>query len=570
MKKLRLFVVILLVSVCTACAQQQKYISYTVKEGETVKSIATDLGIKPKEIFNLNPSLSKKPDINTVIIVPNVKYEVEDAKNETEIVIPDGVQTHTVQPKEGLYGIAKKYDTTIAELKETNDITGTTISIGQVLIIPEKKVALDSTKVYHKVVKDDTVFSLSKTYEVSQDSLEVWNPTLKKDGLKLGMFLIVGLLDSESEADAFLEPFEDKITKKELRVLLMLPYKLDATSSVENSFEKQNSLLNIVTDFHLGAQLAIENLKSQGMKVDVDVVDTQNKKSKVDAILNATDNAKDYDVVIGPLFFKNAAYVAKKTKQIPVVAPMYSKQQSKVLQSNLIKASPGKLASEKVMIDYMLRNYDGEKVIVVADNTDDVKQQIDRLTIAFKSLDSTQKVTLLQPKDGYIKREKFAKAIDTIKRKSWVVLLGEDHIVTADVVNNLGVMPQTGLVKLFSYNKGGNFDNVSNQHLERLSFTYTDQTFIDETNEIVKEFMVAYRKANFIYPTQYAIKGYDITYDTLMRLSQEKSFDKGAEQGYSNRIASKFCYASKGIVGAENKGVFILQYQEGLTVVPVE
>ncbi len=45
------------------------------------------------------------------------------------------LKIHEVQPKEGLYGIAKKYNITVDEIKEWNQLSGTDLKMGQQLII---------------------------------------------------------------------------------------------------------------------------------------------------------------------------------------------------------------------------------------------------------------------------------------------------------------------------------------------------------------------------------------------------------------------------------------------------
>jgi LysM repeat protein len=83
-------------------AQQKKYVSYTVKKGETLKSIAKDYKISSRDLRKLNPDVSRRPKANTVIIVPNKnfgKIGIEDEISDTDYYI--------VQPKETLFGISK-------------------------------------------------------------------------------------------------------------------------------------------------------------------------------------------------------------------------------------------------------------------------------------------------------------------------------------------------------------------------------------------------------------------------------------------------------------------------------
>ncbi len=555
-------------SILTGCAQQKKYVSYTVKRGETIKSIAKDNGMKSKDLLRLNPDVSKRPAENTVIIIPNKNYN-PDAEEVT------GKTTHRVLRQENLFSISQKYGITVDALKEANDLIGNSISVGRVLIIPAKEnvdleeiqeVAIDSTLITHTVVKDDTIYNLTKLYEITEDELMEMNPTLV-DGLNLGMVLIVGRISEETEED--LNRFKDSITDKQLNILLMLPYKLKDTTSVETLFEKRNSLLNIVTDFHSGALIAIDSLRSQGMYVNIDVVDTENNNNKIAAILRETD-FDEYDAVIGPLFLKNAKTVSRSVS-IPVIAPIFSKTQTTVSDNNLVKVAPNKELLESKVMDYMLENYHGEKIIVTGDASTATSSNIARVVAKLKSHDSINDVTVIRQEEGYIKKEKFIEAIDTVQYKNWVLLVGDDNITTADVVNNLGVMPlELRDIRLFSFAMGTNFNNVSNTHLVRLNFTYSDEEFIDELSVKTRSFERMYKAKNYVRPSYYATKGFDVTYDALLRLSTYDSFNEGAEAGVSERVLTKFDYTKRWFGSTENLGVYLLQYQEGLELKVIE
>jgi len=561
MKIFRIFFLLLFVSVLTSCAQQKKYISYTVQQGETMKSIAKDNGMKHRDLLRLNPDVSKKPSANTVIIIPNKDF----GKEETQISSTQ--KTHTVLKKENLFSISQLYGISVESLKKANDIHGNNISVGRVLVIPNKekivleevaKVAIDSNYITHTVVKDDTIFNLTKRYEISEEALFELNPTLK-DGLNLGMILIVG---EKTEEVSEVNVFEDAITDKPLNILLMLPYKLNSIDVNDKEFEWDNRLLNIVTDFHAGALIAIDSLRARGAQVNIDVVDTENNSTKILSIIREI-NFDKYDAVIGPLFLKNAQQVSKNVS-IPVIAPIYSKTQTSVSSKNLVKVAPNKILLEDKVVDYMLDNYHGEKIIIFGDETAATNTQILRVISKLRSHDSINDITILKPEKGYIKKERFIEVIDTVQQKNWVLLVGDDVIVTTDVVNNLGVMPlELRDIQLFSFGKHSNFDNVSNTQLARLKFIFSKSSYIDVLSVEVRSFEKLYKAKNYIRPSEYATKGFDVTYDTLLRL-MNGSFNSGAKDGVSRRVATKFDYAKQLFSSTENKGIFLLQYQDNL------
>ena len=570
MKKIKLFICLSFLTVFVACGQQKKYVSYTVKKGETIKTIAKDNDIKVRDLLRLNPDVSRKPDAMTVIIIPNRKYKTGESTSTTVSTthIYKG-KTHRVLRKETLFSIAQKYEISVEELKLANNMSSNSLRTGSLIKIPSKEVVKeevievpteivvveDPNSIMHLVVKDDTIYNLSKRYDISKEELLEMNPNLK-DGLKLGMRLKVG-----EKSDSFIEVFDDRITNKPLNVLLMLPYQLKKGTNRQSEFEKRNSLLNITTDFHLGALMAIDSLKKQGQRINLQIVDTQNSVSKINSVINTIDK-DNVDVIIGPLFLKNAKEVARKI-DIPVIAPMYSKNQQSISDANLVKVAPDKKLIEDKLVDYLLENYNGENIIISGDASASTLSQISKLSTKLRTHDLITNIKIIKPEKGYIKKEKFTKAIDSLG-KNWVVLLGEDNITTNDVVNNLGVIPTKTEIRLFSFDKGSNFKNISNNQLSRLGFTYPQENFKDNASDTAIKFAKKYKRKYYIRPSIHAIKGFDVTYDTLLRMADYDSFNEGSKAGISERIGTKFEYDKKLFGSTVNKGVFLIQYGEEL------
>jgi hypothetical protein len=69
-----------------------------------------------------------------------------------------------------------------------------------------------------------------------------------------------------------------------------------------------------------------------------------------------------------------------------------------------------------------------------------------------------------------------------------------------------------------------------------------------------------------ILPSQYAIRGFDVTFDTLLRLSQEKSFEETVQSNATQQIENKFDYVQNITAGYVNQGVYILYYDVDLTI----
>ena len=109
------------------------------------------------------------------------------------------------------------------------------------------------------------------------------------------------------------------------------------------------------------------------------------------------------------------------------------------------------------------------------------------------------------------------------------------------------------------------FEEIALSRLTKLKLTYPSLTRENESDN-AKIFEKEYKKKNKIFPTQFATRGFDITFDTLLRLAQDKTFEETITDTASEQVENKFDYSKKISGGYINKGVYILQYNSDLTI----
>lgn len=108
------------------------------------------------------------------------------------------VKTHEVQPKETVYGISRKYNITQEELKQANPFLNERgLNIGDVLNIPGQIVESheipvqeiedheDNDFYYHVILPKETLYSLAKKYNTSQETIKSLNPFIDERGLNI-------------------------------------------------------------------------------------------------------------------------------------------------------------------------------------------------------------------------------------------------------------------------------------------------------------------------------------------------------------------------------------------------
>ncbi len=98
---------------------------------------------------------------------------------------------HQVSPQETLFAISRRYQVSVGEIQNANEVLKQGLKIGQTIRIPfVAKSALPEGVQLHKVSPGETLFSISKKYGVTVDSLKKWNNLLGND-LSVGQSITV-------------------------------------------------------------------------------------------------------------------------------------------------------------------------------------------------------------------------------------------------------------------------------------------------------------------------------------------------------------------------------------------
>lgn len=572
MKKYFFITVLFLLTSIYVEAQVKKYVTYTVKKGETIKSIAKDFNISPKEIYNLNPDVEKKPKENTVILIPTLAT--------SEALQPNTIQ-YLVQPKETLFSISKRYNISVEEIIKINPILVDGLKEGQIILIPttegeiikpEIKEEVLPKEIIHIIEKGDTFYNVTKRYQISEEELIAQNPILK-EGFNLGIELRI-----KTEKGAVLNQLQPKkVTKtpsnivfnsnKTLNVVLMMPFKLNEIVDVGVHFNNSTSLLNITTEFYQGAMIAIDSLQKQGANINFKSFDSEQNDEKIISILK-TNNLSNTDVFIGPLFLSSGYKLAKNITNGIVVAPMSSRDHNKFNEINLIKTGVKNELLEDKILQYIKRTYAGQNMIVIGDNKPGSNNEADRIALKLKSNSIIKNVTVIKPTAGFITKQRFQSVLNNHKQ-NWILLVGDDNIVITDAVNTYGISDKSIDIRMFSLKYEGNIEKANNVHLARLQFTYPSAEYSDFNNINVQSFINQYKQKYIASPSSNAIRGFDVTYDILVRMLLNGNINERIDNYKFDRIAARFDY-KPALAGFENNGIFILKYETDLSLTLIE
>ncbi|MBI3233014.1 MAG: LysM peptidoglycan-binding domain-containing protein [Bacteroidetes bacterium] len=133
----------------------------------------------------------------------NIKRSSESVK--TESTGKD--KTHIVATSETLYKISKLYEISVDELKAKNGLESNELEIGQVLVIPQKSKVPEATQndtkpktINYTWKKEDQFYKVAKKYKMKRKDLLKLNPDLDTTEIKVGQKIKV-IKPKETDGD---------------------------------------------------------------------------------------------------------------------------------------------------------------------------------------------------------------------------------------------------------------------------------------------------------------------------------------------------------------------------------
>jgi len=601
----------------TKVAANSKEIIHEVQPKETFYSIEKKYGISDAALKAANPFLEKDGvQIGQKLVISGKGAQQKNvaASKPIKSIAQEKYVYHDVVAKETKFSIAKQYNTTVADLEKRNPEIVTNLPIGYRLTIkgtapktenatpvahaakPAETPKKVTTYMDYQVKPKETFYSLGRTFHITQEELTALNPSLS-EGVKEGMVLKVPsgylapapiivqaqpvekavekpinsangggiqILEKVKSETVSADPEVVELTKKRgqterKKLVLLLPFNLakmqNDTTSAANRI-KNDKFLNMTLDFYSGAMMAIDSAKTLKLPIDVSIYDSGETKiaSNVSGLIN---KLQDANAVIGPFYQTNAETTANSLRlyNVPVISPL-SKDTANPID-NLYQSIPTNDMVKSAIFDYM-RSKNGNIVAVVDKKKESVISYIkqNQKGVVFASLTETGGLDVAN-----------LKSLLLPNRMNYVVMETGNTAMVKTTIKALLDAQKSCQVQLviLEPNSTLDTDEISFENLVKLKLMYPSVTReSDEQGVLI--FEKEYRLKNKVNPSTYATRGFDVTFDTMMRLVQGKTYQETADLMTTEQVDNKFQYYKKEDGGHANKGVYILYYDSDLTL----
>jgi len=557
---------------------EEGFETYTVAPKETRWSIAHKYGITIDSMLALNPALSKTSNYLATgqeLRMPRMPGSTLQ-NQETQLYI-----SYTVPPKMNFYQLEQKFGVKSDEIVRLNPEIAERNGLkeGMVIRIPQKK--LDAGEVntdnfnFYEVKPKQTEFSLTRMFGVSWRELLLLNPDLQ-DGLKAGMVLKLPK-DQKGDFEVRNSLVLDRINLLDSidvtnrpKLLFLLPFRLDKldmtdTSQVTELIEKRSSL-KLSLGLYSGALVALDSIADRGVSVDVKTFDNQFNLAMTKEILQR-ENLGTYNAIMGPIDLASLKETAIRAKgsQVPVIAP--GPAESDLSLSNVFFSYTPDMVLRKRLLDYVAEQREDQNVIIIADSD----HTATRDSIVLKFPDAKVVEVIEEEKNTGVNIEKL-KLLLSDEIENWVFVETDDFKLISSVTSILNSFhnslldleePEREKVKMrmFTTNKNIAFDNdvISSDHLSNLRFTYPSVYKVPANDSFSKR----YEKRFGSLPDRYAVRGFDLTYDLLLKLAYKNNLMEVSKFiGETEYSGNKFNYDKDATSGYFNQASYIMTFED--------
>jgi LysM repeat protein len=560
-----------------------KIFYHTVEQGQTVYGISIMYHVTEEDIYNLNPSSREYIKIGE-------KLKIPQKETFNPAIVNDLYIFHTIQPGETIYGVSRQYNITQEQLANANlGLTPQTFASGKTIRIPvdlmqavpvsEKRMV--TKEIEYTVKRRETMFSICRTFKVTEDQIKRLNPALK-NGLKAGMVIKIPV---ETEETVVLSPEQREIDINTLLAYRNISTKVDMVR-IAVLLPVPNTTPNITQtriEFYEGIVLAVKDMRDLGVPVELTSLDIGAGTQKLREVLQ-NEPLDNYNLIIGGETNEQIAIIADfvRGKQIKYVVPFSSGCESITsTNANLFQVYPASQNLYSYATTWACSLFPNYNIIFV--NTNDqkgdktpfvraFKADLAQRSIAFHSI-NYEVNTFANDISGYLSTTKpnlivpQSSSLETLdKIKSPLRSLIETRSATQ--------------ITLFGYPEWQRYtDDVKNKYLEDFyalnTHIYTS-FYANNLSPEIQQFKVKYKywfNKNMInhYP-KYALFGYDLGMFFISAIhSFGTHFENNIRQVNHKSLQNGFRFERVNNWGGfMNTNLFMVNYKRDFTITRAE
>jgi len=618
----------------------QEYFQHTVLAGQTLFGISQAYGVSIETILNANqhlPDLRNGLRAGLVLHIPvnsvapllqapqrptqiaqnitqtsTVRRPERSVQIQTiEILYRDFIE-HTVDRRETLFGISRRYQVSQDSILMHNPIARQGLHYRQVLKIPVKKYSAVPF-FYYDVQQGETLENLSTHFGVTQMEVMNLNQGADLENLAAGSLLRIParaaakdwppyiVVDQQAaESKRLMVYCANPRLKEHYNVAVLIPLYLDQFNPEVTRINASHVSFSFLS-FYQGILIALDSIAQAGVSITLHTFDIGRNASDAQRLVN-NNSLEQMDLIIGPFFPEPLRVITAfaNRRGIAVVSPFYDNPDLLVGNANLFQVSPSLQTMLESTAEYVARNYTHQNIIFVHNNQPEAQGLINafrnRLTSDLAMVKNGRYLNTInghllselglvgkgrrrngemgELRNGNVNRQfhevvyrtggmaEIQRHLDATRQNIIITLIGGEAFVS-NYLRQLDLMRNRFQITVIGTPQWLEYQTVNLRLYESLNVHNMTYDFVDYRHTHEQNFVTRFRKAYRTEPDFDAFHGVRTGYfffDALGRYGRE--FFKCVEQLNSPEFTNPFHFKNANSEGWENIK-FVLFRQAG-------
>jgi len=583
------------------------YYLHIVREKQTMFSICKAYDVSIRDVMRINRKKNHSLDLNEILRIPFVQSAAGNPTSGKPQKKPSNYFYHVVQKGNTLYSLSKTYNQPMDSIKAWNPEIGESgkLSVGTVIKIQksERTKATSQAKNTYKVKANDSEADILNKFNIKRKVFRKLNPQIRsfrniRSGsivnLPKGVYIdktsakeVTDTIDSSVQTTnynlIFKDYSRDTTVQSKINIALFLPLYAALNDSLNWEVNYQDTL-KVMTrkdpetiysksrDFirlYQGVLLAVEDLKKQGLDINLHVFDTEKNPSVVRQKLQDLAPLK-LDIILGPVYSHTFKLVAEyaQANQIPIISPLSSKNSQLHNNPFVFQLNTSVQSLCDKIFDHLMSDKEDKNIVVVHSKNykeleeyklvSDIEQQLFENGKYWQYSNMNYSKISFEDYGNLGLQYLLSKTQENI-----IVIPSSKPAVVESFLTNLKILSKSYPIQLIGFPSWQRYSSMDPSNLFELNTFILSPYYIDYESDKIKTFVDRFRYEFDSEPNDYSFRAYDFTlyFATAIKRYGVQFFDHLSEIKDIELLQSN--YSIEGVSawgGFENRGLHIINY----------
>lgn len=298
-------------------------------------------------------------------------------------------------------------------------------------------------------------------------------------------------------------------------VAMLLPFLSNRFSTGDNSIPENSEW---ALNFYGGAKMAIDVLSTEGVMLNLNVIDSEASEQKVSNLLATNEAIKNAQLILGPYRKDNVKQVASFARQNnkTFVSPYSASSSISNKNPNYVQVNPTLDTHLEAIMKHARQKYDPSQITLVVQNKAVEIKRLQTLQDVNFEIEGSTNLPRLQE---YIVEETSAdfKEMDMTGRLRvgettvFIVPSFSNEVFVSEFLRKVYIQARTSHVVVYGMPQWRDFTNIDYDYFENLNVHISSSSFVDPFSTEIQNFKRQFFDHYGTAPKDEAFLGYDVT-----------------------------------------------------------